>query len=81
MTLQVNSQGWNDLVTELKALEAFFQTPEKTTGERDELAEEVTELEELIAAAGIPEDEISRGALRLRRSQLAKAVSRIPRMS
>lgn len=81
MTLQVNSQGWNDLVTELKALEAFFQTPEKTTGERDELAEEVTELEELIAAAGIPEDEISRGALSYFNGELAVKRSYLNRLS
>ena len=81
MTLQVNSAGWKDLVTELKALEAFFQTPENTTGERDELAEEVAELEELIAAAGIPEDEISRGALTYFNGELAIKRQHLNRLS
>lgn len=66
-----HSEGWNDLVEELKQLESFF--PLLGSGnERDELEEEVQELEELIAAAGEPEDEHSLRALSFLQTELAR---------
>jgi hypothetical protein len=65
------SQGWNDLVEELKQLEAFFPFL-GADSERDELHEEVQELEELIAAAGEPEDEHSLRALSFLQTELAR---------
>ena len=71
MTLQVISNVWGELIQELKVLEAFFPRFE-TTRARAELAEQVTELEELIAAAGIPDDEQSRRALLFLNKELAE---------
>lgn len=65
------SEGWNDLVDELKQLESFFPLL-GTDNERDELEEEVQELEELIAAAGEPEDEHSLRALTFLQTELAR---------
>ena len=66
-----HSEGWNDLVEELKQLESFFPLL-GTDNERDELEEEVQELEELIAAAGEPEDEHSLRALTFLQTELAR---------
>lgn len=71
MTPKVLSEGWNDLVQELKQLENFFPML-GIAGERDELQEEVVELEALISAAGIPEDEHSQRALMFLRAELSK---------
>lgn len=65
------SEGWNALVDELKQLETFFHLL-GISGERDEIEEEVRELEELIAAAGHPEDEQSVRALRFLEEELAR---------
>ena len=65
------SEGWNDLVEELKRLESFFPLL-GADSERDELEEEVQELEELIAAAGEPEDEHSLRALSFLQTELAR---------
>ncbi|MCC6707383.1 MAG: hypothetical protein IT492_07450 [Gammaproteobacteria bacterium] len=66
-----HSEGWNDLVEELKQLESFFPLL-GSDNERDELEEEVQELEELIAAAGEPEDEHSLRALTFLQTELAR---------
>lgn len=66
-----HSEGWNDLVEELKQLESFFPLL-GSDNERDELEEEVQELEELIAAAGEPEDEHSLRALSFLQTELAR---------
>ena len=66
------SEGWNDLVEELKQLEAFFPLLGGAHDDRDELEEEVQELEELIAAAGEPEDEHSLRALTFLQTELAR---------
>ena len=66
------SQGWNDLVDELKQLEAFFPILGGGVEERDEIEEEIEELEELIAAAGEPEDEHSLRALTFLQTELAR---------
>jgi len=71
MASGAHSQGWNDLVEELKQLEAFFPLL-GADSERDELHEEVQELEELIAAAGEPEDEHSLRALTFLQTELAR---------
>lgn len=71
MGVKMTSEGWNDLVDELKQLEAFFPLL-GLAGERDELEEEVQELQELIAAAGIPDDEQSRKALNFLQSELER---------
>lgn len=71
MTPKVLSEGWNDLVQELKQLENFFPML-GIAGKRDELQEEVVELEALISAAGIPEDEHSQRALMFLRAELSK---------
>lgn len=71
MTAHIASQGWMDLVDELKQLEGFFPML-GISAEREELEEEVGELESLIAAAGIPEDEHSQRALTFLRAELAR---------
>ena len=65
------SEGWNDLVEELKQLESFFPLL-GADDERDELEDEVQELEALIAAAGEPEDEHSLRALTFLQTELAR---------
>lgn len=71
MTSKAASEGWNDLVDELKQLETFFPML-GIAGEREELQEEVSELEELISAAGIPEDEHSQRALMYLQAELSR---------
>ena len=66
-----HSEGWNDLVEELKQLESFFPLL-GSDNERDEMEEEVQELEALIAAAGEPEDEHSLRALTFLQTELAR---------
>lgn len=65
------SDGWNDLVDELKQLETFFPLL-GSSAERDELEEEVEELVALIANAGEPEDEHSMRALTFLQTELAR---------
>ncbi|MGE0861618.1 MAG: hypothetical protein AB7I01_19630 [Gammaproteobacteria bacterium] len=65
------SEAWNDLVEELKQLEAFFPLL-GGENDRDEVEEEIQELEELIAAAGEPEDEHSLRALTYLQTELAR---------
>ena len=71
MGTSMMSEGWNALVDELKTLEAFFPLL-GSPGEQDEVLEEIAELEELIAAAGIPEDEHSQRALAFLHEDLAR---------
>jgi hypothetical protein len=65
------SEGWNDLVEELKRLEACFPIL-GAADELDELEEEVQDLEALIAAAGEPDDEHSMRALTFLQTELAR---------
>jgi hypothetical protein len=65
------SEGLNDLVDELKTLEAFFPLL-GLASEKDELEEEVRELEDLIHAAGMPDDEHSVRALTYLKSELSR---------
>lgn len=65
------SEGWNDLVEELKQLEAYFPILGEGN-EQGELEEEIQELEDLIAAAGEPEDEHSMRALTFLQTELVR---------
>lgn len=71
MGAQTFSEGLHDLVDELRQLETFFPML-GISGELEELEEEVAELEELIRAAGIPEDEHSQRALTYLQSELSR---------
>lgn len=79
MAAKMHSEGWNGLVDELKQLEAFFPML-GVAGERDELEEEIRELGELIAAAGIPDDEHSQRALAYLHSELARKRAMLSRL-
>ncbi|MBI4694006.1 MAG: hypothetical protein HY749_08290 [Gammaproteobacteria bacterium] len=71
MGTKMVSDGLNDLVDELKTLEAFFPLL-GLASEKDELEEEVRELEDLIRAAGMPDDEHSVRALSYLKSELSR---------
>lgn len=71
MGTKMASEGWNDLVDELKALEAYFPRL-GIASEKEDLEEEIRELEELIAAAGLPDDEHSVRALSYLKAELAR---------
>lgn len=79
MGTHMASEGWNALVDELKQLETFFPLL-GVAGEQDEVEEEVRELEELIAAAGHPEDEQSLRALTFLQAELARKRSLLARL-
>ncbi len=79
MGTHMASEGWNALVDELKQLETFFPLL-GVAGEQDEMEEEVRELEELIAAAGHPEDEQSLRALTFLQAELARKRSLLARL-
>lgn len=65
------SEGWNDLVEELKQLEAYLPLV-GNADEREEIEEDIEDLEQLIAAAGEPEDEHSMRALTFLQTELAR---------
>ena len=65
------SERWNDLVEELKQLEAYFPNL-GVEADGEELEEEVQDLEGLIAAAGEPDDEHSMRALTFLQTELAR---------
>ncbi len=65
------SEGWNDLVAELELLEAYIPLVGGIEDEREEIEEEIEDLEQLIAAAGEPEDEHSMRALTFLQTELA----------
>ena len=65
------SERWNDLVEELKQLEVYFPNL-GVEADGEELEEEVQDLEELIAAAGEPDDEHSMRALTFLQTELAR---------
>lgn len=71
MRTGTTSDGWKDLVEELKQLESFFPIL-GGDDQRDELEEEIEELEALIANAGEPEDEHSMRALTFLQTELAR---------
>ncbi len=71
MRTGTTSDGWKDLVDELKQLESFFPIL-GGVDQREEIEEEIEELEQLIAAAGEPEDEHSMRALTFLQTELAR---------
>lgn len=71
MTARMSSEGFCDLVDELKQLEAFFPIL-GIESEREELVEEIEELEGLIANAGEADDEQSTRALAYLQTELAR---------
>ena len=71
MTIKMTSDGLNDLVSGLQELEDYFPML-GVADEHEELQEEVRELEQLIAAAGEPEDAHSMQALTFLQTELAR---------
>jgi uncharacterized protein YdcH (DUF465 family) len=65
------SEGFRDLVDELKQLEDFFPLL-GAVDEREELEDDVRELEQLVAVAGEPADEHSMRALAYLQTELAR---------
>ncbi len=79
MGSNIASEGWNALVDELKQLETFFPLL-GIAGEQEEVAEEIRELEELIATAGHPDDEQSQRALAYLQAELTRKRHFLPRL-
>ena len=71
MAAKLMSEGFRDLVDELKQLEDFFPLL-GAVDERDELEDDVRELEQLVAVAGEPADEHSMRALAYLQTELAR---------
>lgn len=71
MAANLMSEGFKDLVDELKQLEDFFPLL-GAIDNRDELEDDIQELEELIAVAGEPRDEHSMQALAFLQTELAR---------
>jgi hypothetical protein len=65
------SEGWSDLVDELRELESFLLTL-GLAGEREELVEDIAEIEEMIQAAGEPRDAESQRALAFLNQELLR---------
>lgn len=74
MAANMMSEGFRDLVDELKLLEDFFPLLGATqyTVDYDELADDVRELEQLIAVAGEPTDQHSMQALAFLQTELVR---------
>lgn len=71
MRTHAMTDGWNDLVEDLKQLEAFL--PKAGVDDpRAEIEEDIEDLEQLIATAGEPEDEHSLRALTFLQTELAR---------
>ncbi len=79
MGTNMASEGWNGLVYELNQLEAYFPLL-GLTSEKHELEEEIRELEDLIAAAGMPDDEHSVRALTYLKAELSRKRELLDRM-
>lgn len=74
MAANMMSEGFRDLVDELKLLEDFFPLlggPQHSI-DYDELADDVRELEQLIAVAGEPSDQHSMQALAFLQTELVR---------
>lgn len=65
------SEGWSDLVDELRELESYLPTL-GLAGEREELEEDIAEIEEMIQAAGEPRDAESQRALAFLNQELLR---------
>ena len=79
MAARIPSEGWKDLVEELQQLEAYFPLL-GVADEREELEEEIAELEELIKAAGEPEDQHSQRALSFLQGELQRKKSMLEKL-
>lgn len=71
MAARMMSEGFTDLVDELKQLEEFLPLL-GSMDDREELEDDVRELEQLIAVAGEPADEHSMRALAYLQTELAR---------
>lgn len=65
------SEGWSDLVEELRELESFLPSLALLDG-RDEIEEDIAEIEELIQGAGEPRDAESQRALAYLHAELLR---------
>ncbi len=74
MAANMMSEGFRDLVDELQLLEDFFPLLAGTNHsvDYDELADDVRELEQLIAVAGEPTDQHSLQALAFLQTELVR---------
>ena len=81
MAAKMMSEGFADLVDELKQLEDFFPllgaVDDHGEFEDEDLAEDVRELEQLLAVAGEPNDEHSMRALAYLQTELARKRARL----
>ncbi|MFT4563052.1 MAG: hypothetical protein ACI9BW_002805 [Gammaproteobacteria bacterium] len=71
MAANIMSEGFRDLVEELNQLEEFFPLLGEIE-DRDDLADEVRELEQILAVAQEPRDQHSMQALAYLQTQLAR---------
>jgi hypothetical protein len=71
MAANMMSEGFTDLVDELKMLEDFFPLLGSVEDPQD-LAEEIRDLEQLVTSAGEPRDQHSMQALAALQTELAR---------
>lgn len=71
MAAHALSEGFHDLVTELRQLESFFPLL-STADDAEDIQEEIRDLESLVRTAGEPEDEHSMRALAYLQTELAR---------
>ena len=79
MAAQMMSEGFHDLVDELRQLEEFFPMI-SAVDDRDDIEDEIRDLESLILTAGEPEDEHSMRALTYLQTELARKRAMIDRL-
>lgn len=81
MAAKMMSEGFGDLVEELKQLEDFFPllgaVDDHGEFEDEDLEDDVRELEQLVAVAGEPKDEHSQRALAYLQVELARKRARL----
>jgi hypothetical protein len=71
MAAHAFSEGFHDLVDELRQLESFFPLL-STADDADDIQDEIRDLESLVRTAGEPEDEHSMRALAYLQTELAR---------
>ena len=79
MATHALSEGFHDLVEELRQLESFFPIL-STEDEAADIHEEIRDLESLIRTAGEPEDEHSMRALAYLQTELARKRAMLDRL-
>jgi len=81
MAAKMMSEGFADLVDELKQLEDFFPllgaVDDHGEFEDEDLADDIRDLEQLLAVAGEPNDEHSMRALAYLQTELARKRARL----